>query len=110
MLFRKTSGLIDGRVGRGILSSFHAKYWFFRIPLDLVFHSPEIFIDELKILENVGSDHFPVYCRFYLDEQCNEQEEMVIDLEMEEKQEAEEIIEEGKQEDSDNRKPITEEP
>ena len=44
-LFKRTSRLIDGRIGRGIIVTFHAKYWFFRVPLYLLFHSPTIFID-----------------------------------------------------------------
>src|SRR5690606_1462083 len=66
ILFRKTSELIDARVGRGILATFHAKYWFFRVPLDLLFHSPDIMIEKLQTLEDIGSDHFPIYCEFYL--------------------------------------------
>ena len=103
ILFRKTSGLIDGRIGRGILSTFHAKYWFFRVPLDLFFHSKEVFIDELKTLEYFGSDHFPVYCQFHLNKTDNEQEKDVKTADSEEIQEAEELIEEGKKETTENR-------
>lgn len=102
-LFRKKSGLIDGRKGRGILASFHAKYWFLRAPLDLVFHSSTIFIQELKILENVGSDHFPICCIFCIDHSNNAQEDAVEEATAEEEKEAEELIEEGKKEESDNR-------
>ena len=102
-LFRKKSGLIDGRRGRGILASFHANYWFLRAPLDLVFHSSTIFIKELKVLENVGSDHFPICCVFCIDESNNSQEEAVEKATAEEEKEAEELIEEGKKEESDNR-------
>lgn len=101
-LFRKNSGLIDGRVGRGILASFHAKYWFFRIPLDLVFHSPTLRLHKLSVLENVGSDHFPIYCEFTLDnESAAHQHNEKISTK--EQAETEELIEEGKQEESDNR-------
>ncbi len=103
LLFKKTSRLIDARIGRGILATFHAKYWFFRVPLDLLFHSPDIFIDELSILESVGSDHFPVRCTFRIDHTNTEQEEEVKHLESDEMEEVEERIEEGKEEESDNR-------
>lgn len=103
-LFRKNSGLIDGRKGRGILASFHAKYWIFRAPLDLVFHSTNIFIKELRILEYIGSDHFPICCVFFFDQINGSQEDEIQEVSANEKQETEEIIEEGIQEESDNRK------
>lgn len=104
LLFKKTSRLIDARIGRGILATFHAKYWFFRIPLDLLFHSPSIFIDELFVYPSVGSDHFPVGCTFHIDRKnADEQEEEVKHLEEGEMAEVNELIEEGKEEDSDNR-------
>ncbi len=103
ILFRKTSELIDARIGRGILSTFHAKYWLFRVPLDLLFHSPQIFIDQLTILPDVGSDHFPVACTFHIDTHTAEQEQRVDELDHGEMQEVETLIEEGKEEESDNR-------
>lgn len=102
-LFRKNSGLIDGRHGRGILASFHAKYWFFRAPLDLVYHSPSIFLKELKVLENVGSDHFPISCILCFDSSDNSQEDEVEAISGDENKETEEIIEEGKEEESQKR-------
>ncbi|WP_421976470.1 endonuclease/exonuclease/phosphatase family protein [Roseivirga seohaensis] len=102
-LFRKNSGLIDGRMGRGILASYHAKYWFFRAPLDLVFHCPTIFLKELSVLEHVGSDHFPICCVFSIDSSNHNQKEEVEKLEKEEKEETKELIAEGKKEESDNR-------
>ncbi len=106
ILFRKTSELIDARVGRGILATFHAKYWFFRVPLDLLFHSPEIFVEELKTLEHIGSDHFPILCVFHINLKDDKQEAEVKTLEPEEAEEVEELIEEGIKEESDNREPL----
>ena len=105
-LFKKTSQLIDARIGRGILSTFHAKYWFFRVPLDLLFHSPDIVIDRLFIYPSVGSDHFPIGCTFRVAPQAaHQQEEDVTHLEAGEMQDVNELIEDGKEENSDNRKP-----
>ncbi len=103
ILFRKTSLLIDARIGRGVLSTFHAKYWFFRVPLDLLFHSPDIFIDKLFIYPSIGSDHFPIGCTFHIDRHSDEQEDKVENLEKGERKEVNELIEEGKNEESDNR-------
>lgn len=101
ILFRKTSHLIDPRVGRSFVSTFHAKYRLLRFPIDLMFHSEDIFIKELKTLENFGSDHLPVYCEFFIDHQNEEQEERVEEADSEEIAEAEEIIQEGKEEDGE---------
>ena len=109
ILFRKTSELIDARVGRGILATFHAKHWFFRVPLDLLFHSPEIFIEKLETLEDIGSDHFPILCEFHLDLEDDKQEEEVKTLSHEEAEEVDELIEEGKKEESDNREEFAKE-
>ncbi len=103
ILFRKTSRLIDARIGRGILATFHARYWFFRVPLDLLFHSPDIFIDRLFIYPSVGSDHFPIGCTFHIDRHSDEQEEEVENLEQGEMQEVKELIADGKSEGSENR-------
>ena len=103
ILFRKTSELIDARVGRGILATFHAKYWFFRVPLDLLFHSPDIMIEKLQTLEDIGSDHFPIYCAFYLNPSDPTQEDEVKTLDEDEGEEVDELIEEGKKEVTDNR-------
>ncbi|SDL66438.1 endonuclease/exonuclease/phosphatase family protein [Chryseobacterium taihuense] len=101
ILFRKTSELIDPRIGRAFVSTFHAKYKLFRFPIDLMFHSEDIFIEELKTLENFGSDHLPVYCKFFIDHKNTEQEEQIETADSEERKEAEEMIEEGKNEDGE---------
>lgn len=103
MLFKKTSRLIDARIGRGILATFHAKYWFFRVPLDLLFHSAEILVDRLFTYPSIGSDHFPIGCTLYIDRQTKAQEEQVMDLEAGEMKEVDELIEAGKEEDTENR-------
>ncbi len=105
LLFKKTSRLIDARIGRGILSTFHANYWFFRVPLDLLFHSPTVFIDKLFIYPSVGSDHFPMGCTFFIDRYSEEQAEDIEHLEAGDMADVNEMIAEGKEEESENRIP-----
>lgn len=100
-LFRRTSGLIDPRRGYGLVSTFHAKYRLLRVPIDLLFHSSDIFIKEFKTLSAVGSDHFPMYCSFYIDSGNTVQERETETEEAGDKEEVEELIEKGKQEDGD---------
>ncbi len=101
ILFRKTSGLIDPRIGRGFVSTFHAKYKLLRFPIDLFFHSTDIFIEDFKTLRPIGSDHLPLFCKFFINHEEDVQEEDVETLEKGEKEEVKEMIEEGIDEESD---------
>jgi endonuclease/exonuclease/phosphatase (EEP) superfamily protein YafD len=104
VLFRKLSETIDPRVGRSLTPTFHAKYWFARFPIDQLFHSTDIHIEELKTLPYFGSDHLPLYCKFSIGsdkEHQEEQEELLEELEEGELEEADEMIAEGVEEEGD---------
>jgi len=59
-LFRRISGLLDPRTGRGMYNTFHTDYWIARWPLDHVFTSNHFRLVALARLEHIGSDHFPM--------------------------------------------------
>ncbi len=101
ILFRKTSELLDPRIGRGFVSTFHARYKLLRFPIDLFFHSTDIFVEDFRTLPDVGSDHLPLYSRFFVNHSSDIQEEEVEVLDEEESEEVEEMIEDGIEEESD---------
>ncbi|STZ76567.1 endonuclease/exonuclease/phosphatase family protein [Bergeriella denitrificans] len=90
-LFQKISGLLDPRKGRGMFSTFHAHYRLLRWPLDHIFHSHHFMMRDIRVLPDIGSDHFPVYGAFqYHPAATALQDEPVADRE--DKQEAAEKI------------------
>ncbi|WP_407306355.1 endonuclease/exonuclease/phosphatase family protein [Acinetobacter sp.] len=60
-LFQRISGLLDPRVGRHYINTFHADYPLLRWSLDHIFHSTDFALVHMERLPHVGSDHFPVY-------------------------------------------------
>ncbi|GAB2953458.1 endonuclease/exonuclease/phosphatase family protein [Hymenobacter coalescens] len=98
-LFRRISGLMDPRVGRGLLPTFHADYRLLRWPLDHVFVSPHFKVDDMQRLPYVGSDHFPIFIRLsYEPHDKHEQEANVEKADTEDHVEALEKIKDGFQE------------
>ncbi|WP_051329164.1 endonuclease/exonuclease/phosphatase family protein [Geminicoccus roseus] len=94
-LFQRISGLLDPRVGRGIYPTFHAEHWFARWPLDHVFHDACFRLQELKVLNYFGSDHFPVFIRLQFEADAEEAQKPEHQAEEDDVAEADEKIEEG---------------
>ncbi|UOQ55406.1 endonuclease/exonuclease/phosphatase family protein [Hymenobacter cellulosivorans] len=104
-LFRRISGLLDPRVGRGLLPTFHADYSLLRWPLDHVFVSPDFKVDDIQRLPYVGSDHFPIYLKLsYEPHDKAEQEENREQADTGDYEEAEEKIQEGFEEEDEEEK------
>ena len=94
-LFQKISRLVDPRKGRGMFSTFHARFPGLRFPLDHILHSTDFRLVEMRRLPYVGSDHFPVVATLSLEPDANaEQEAPAPDAG--DRQETAETIAEGK--------------
>lgn len=75
-LFRRHSGLLDPRIGRGSFSTFNAKYPLLRWPLDHFFLSPHFTINKMSVLPSIGSDHFPIMIDVNLNSNANQKSPM----------------------------------
>lgn len=93
-LFQRISGLLDPRVGRGLYNTFHAVYPFMRFPLDHFFHSDHFRLVDLRRLDYVGSDHFPVFIKLSLESDAK-QKQNEMPATSSDRKEAEEKIDEG---------------
>ena len=107
-LFQRISGLLDPRVGRKYVNTFHANYPLLRWSLDHVFHSTDFALVKMERLPNIGSDHFPVYVVLQTDQIFEKiQEELEQTSADEEK--AQEAIQEGIEKAEREEKKVTDE-
>lgn len=93
-LFKKMTGFLDPRVGRGLYPSFHANIWLLRFPLDHLFYSRDLHVTEMKRLAPFGSDHFAMYYKIVFP--IKNIEVPNPEISSEERDEIREIIKEGK--------------
>jgi len=93
-LFQRISGLLDPRVGRHYVNTFHADYPLLRWSLDHVFHSTDFALVTMKRLPHIGSDHFPIYVVLQTGRIFEQIQEELEQTEADE-QEAQHAIQEG---------------
>lgn len=96
-LFKKTSGLLDPRVGRRMCSTFDASNPLLRWPLDHVFLSTHFKLVRMEKGPAWGSDHFPFFIKMSLVPAAGVTQEEADTNQAEEGQ-VDEMIEDGKQE------------
>lgn len=65
-LFKEIGAFLDPRIGRGTYATFPANMTWLGWPLDHLFMTEEFLMAQLRVLENVGSDHRPVSSRLCL--------------------------------------------
>ena len=93
-LFQRISGLLDPRVGRYFMNTFHADYPSLRWSLDHIFHSTDFGLVEMKRLPHIGSDHFPIYVVLQTG-RIFEQKQQELEQTESDEDEAQQAIQEG---------------
>ncbi|QAX28782.1 endonuclease/exonuclease/phosphatase family protein [Leisingera sp. NJS204] len=66
--FKRYGNFAEPRVGRGMISSFHADYPFMRLPIDQIFVTNDVGLVSFSRLESFGSDHFPMIATVFFEE------------------------------------------
>lgn len=107
-LFQRISGLLDPRVGRHFVNTFHADYPLLRWSLDHIFHSTDFALVHMERLPHMGSDHFPVYVVLQTG-RVFEQIQEELEQTDEDEQEAQEAIQEGIEKAEKEEKTVTDE-
>lgn len=97
--FQRISGLLDPRIGRHFINTFHVDYPFLRWALDHLFHSACFTVVKIERLPSIGSDHFPVMTTLQHEpEEASKQEQNAPTTDADDIEEAENKIEAGKKE------------
>ena len=97
--FQRISGLLDPRIGRHFINTFHVKYPFLRWALDHIFHSACFTLVDISRMPSIGSDHFPLMTTLqYEPQEASKQEQNAPTTDAEDIQETNHKIEEGKEE------------
>ena len=107
-LFQRISGLLDPRVGRHYINTFHADYPLLRWSLDHIFHSTDFALVHMKRLPHIGSDHFPVYVVLQTGRVFEQVQDELEQTDVDE-QEAQEAIQEGIEKAEKEEKLVTDE-
>ena len=94
-LFKKMTGMIDPRVGRGFFSTYNANYYFLRFPLDHLFHTRDLYVEKMVRSKNFGSDHFAMYYEIHHKKKVETPKNP--NLNGDDREEIEELIENGKE-------------
>ncbi|OTG84268.1 endonuclease [Acinetobacter sp. ANC 5054] len=107
-LFQRISGLLDPRVGRHFVNTFHADFPLLRWSLDHIFHSTDFALVHMERLPHMGSDHFPVYVVLQTGRVFDQIQEELEQTD-EDEQEAQEAIQEGIEKAEKEEKTVTDE-
>lgn len=107
-LFQRISGLLDPRVGRRYINTFHADYRFLRWSLDHLFHSTDFALVHMERLPHIGSDHFPIYVVLQTG-RVFEQIQEELEQSDEDEEEAQQAIQEGIEKAEKEEKRVTDE-
>lgn len=100
-LFQRISGLLDPRVGRGLMPTFPADLPLLRWPLDYVFVSPGFTLLHMERLADIGSDHLPIVVELCAADLARASLPPPR-LEPETREEVRETVEEGREEAADD--------
>ena len=62
--FVEEANVLDPRIGRGLLNTFHSEKWYINYPIDHIFMTRHFGINTFKKTKLQGSDHFGLYSQF----------------------------------------------